>query len=84
MTHKEKAKELVNKFKFDCRIEYECRPLSVKQISKQCALIAVNEVIESNKNMAYSIALNDDQLRAMTSDSFNRYWKQVKREIKKL
>jgi len=46
MTPKVKAQELVDKFKFDCRIEYECRPLSVNQIAKQCAIIAVNEVIK--------------------------------------
>jgi hypothetical protein len=71
MTHKEKAQELVDKFKFDCRIEYECRPLSVNQIAKQCALIAVDEIylVESGYFGDYGNA---------------PYWQQVKQEIEKL
>ena len=71
MTHKEKAKELVNKFKFDCRIEYECRPLSVKQISKQCALIAVDFAIDNNPVSADTFSYQHELFK-------------VKQEIEKL
>jgi hypothetical protein len=68
MTPKVKAQELVDKFKFDCRIEYECRPLSVNQIAKQCTLIAVDEVIQIITILERS----------------TEYWQEVKLEIEKL
>lgn len=63
MTPKEKAKELVNKYwitDFDI-YEKEC---------KQCALIAVDELIE--ESIGY------------LSIERNKYWKEVKQEIEKL
>jgi hypothetical protein len=62
MTPKEKAEELVDKFSFSCR---EC------DNSKQCAMIAVDEIIEvlwkTNKN-----------------ETEYRHWQQVKKEIEEL
>ena len=67
MTPQEKAKELVDKYYLNKDVLYET--LSWIE-SKQCALIAVNEVIEE----------------LVVTDFANRfgYWQQVKTEIKKL
>lgn len=67
MTPKEKAKELVDKFSplaknWDC---YNDEPLDENN-AKQCALIAVDEIINAGKDV--------DEF----SDS---YWQQVKQEI---
>ena len=83
MTPKEKAKELVDKF-------YQTFPLTMDLITtirdlsweydswneaKQCALIAVNEVILANP---HSNPLNTDVYSTMD------YWQQIKQEIEKL
>ena len=66
MTPKEKAKELVDKFQFI---------LTQKQFGKHCALIAVNEIINSNP---YSNPFNTNVESTMS------YWQEVKQEIYKL
>ena len=59
MTPKEKAKELVNKMAFEiCKTD-----------AKQCALIAVDEIIK-DKKMFNQISVE--------------YWEDVKQEIEKL
>jgi len=70
MTPKEKAKELKDKY------------MNVKwQIylddAKQCALIAVNELIESHL-LLYTTHDSEPSIRC------KRYWKEVKQEIEKL
>lgn len=66
MEAKEKAKELIDKFTFTCREwDYEDN-------SKQCALIAVDEILNRN-NFLISIPLKDIE-----------YWNEVKNEIEKL
>ena len=75
MIPKEKAKELVNKyttmiFNSGCTVS--------KPMVKQCALIAVNTVIQSYK---------DDTNSGYTNDSIKnnkKYWQQVKQGIKNL
>ena len=64
MTPKEKAEELVNKY--DETLTY----LESKSKAKQCALIAVDEIIKLEKHHMH--------------DSWVEYWKQVKQEIEKL
>jgi hypothetical protein len=62
MTPKEKAKELVEAMSFSCReCDYESK-------AKQCALIAVNEILSL--------------LWAVKTDV--AYWNKVKQEIEKL
>jgi hypothetical protein len=61
MTPKEKAEELVDKFSFSCR---EC------DNSKQCALIAVDEIWA---------ALESERVFEQ-----HDYWQQVKKEIEEL
>ena len=69
MTPKEKAKELVDRF--DETLTY----LESKQKAKQCALIAVDEIINSNP---HSNPLNTDVHSTMS------YWNEIKQEIEKL
>jgi HEPN domain-containing protein len=76
MTPKEKAKDLINKFRLHSRY-WDCRndePLEENH-AKQCALIAVNEVILANP---HSNPLNTDVYSTMD------YWQQIKQEIEKL
>ena len=63
MTPKEKAIELIDKF------EHETYSLIQGQLSKQCALIAVDEILS-----VIWINLNDDV----------DYWAKVKQEIENL
>ena len=68
MTPKEKAKELFDKYKLSFAGEISNEE-DWESIAKQCALIAVDEVINS-MTVATSVHLP--------------YWKQVKQEIEKL
>jgi len=73
MTPKEKADELVKKM-------YEVRSGSVSMITlhfaKQCALIAVNEMLEELDHLAF------DDFDYGTSKMM--YWQEVKEEIKNI
>lgn len=65
MRPKEKAKQLVDKMSFEvCKTD-----------AKQCALIAVNEIINSNP---HSNPLNTEVYSTMD------WWQEVKQEIEKL
>ena len=67
MTAKEKANELVNKFRIH-------QPVwEVKDDAKKCALIAVDEIINSVVITNLTIAQNQFD-----------YWEEVKQEIEKL
>lgn len=74
MTQAEKAKELVGKFQF---IYVEPMYLSsAKKHSKECALIAVDEII---------LAIPEAVLASNSPYNHElRYWQQVKQEIEKL
>ena len=65
MTPKEKAEELV--YKYDETLTY----LESKSKAKQCALIAVDELLQEIDNTTLSFVQND-------------YWQEVKEEINKL
>lgn len=72
MTPKEKAKELVSKY-----MEIDLQPFSdygnyiEKDVAKQCALIAVDEILNTVNSLFNTYSQND-------------YWLQVKQEIEKL
>lgn len=76
MTPKEKAKELFEKYAF-----VEIAYYTSKHEVKECALIAVNEIIESNMDFDH-----DDNIWCDTGRFRNSqiYWGKVKQEIEKL
>ena len=73
MTPKEKAKELVDKIESRAMI-HDCFG-SEYLVAKECALIAVDEVILANP---HSNPLNTDVYSTMD------YWQEVKQEIENL
>jgi hypothetical protein len=76
MTPKEKAKELMLKYlKLDIEVggQYDGYLTMKMHDAKQCALIAVDEIIEQN-----NIWIKH------TGKGTNNYWQEVKQEIAKL
>ena len=73
MTPKEKAKELVDKFWKSCYDKHDIAKL-VKADAKQCALIAVDEILK---------AVDNPDETYLMKHSVN-FWKEVKQEIEKL
>jgi hypothetical protein len=67
MTPKEKAKELV--YKFDDTMEFS----TPQRFAKKCALIAVDEII--NSIVIFDLTAAENQFT---------YWEEVKQEIEKL
>jgi len=74
-TPKEKAKELVEKFRKEYEWVEKDFTIDLYRDSKQCALICVDEVIKTytNKNATYWLLEEEVD-----------YWQQVKTEIEKL
>jgi hypothetical protein len=70
MTPKEKAIELVAKYK-----NQSFGITTYFQHYKQCALIAVDEVLEATKRYDYTLG---------PKPSYNEYWLKVKYQIEKL
>jgi hypothetical protein len=68
MTPKEKAKELFNKY-------YLFIDIKNYENTKNCALIAVDEVLEATKRYDYTLG---------PKPSYNDYWLKVKYQIEKL
>ena len=76
MTPKEKAKELVDKYHNKSDLLYET--LSFIQ-AKECALIAVNEIINT-----LNMDIRDIDVRGNILLDLIDYWREVKKEIQKL
>ena len=76
LSAKEKAKELYDNYrvKFFGHIAY-------KSLSKQCALIAVDEIINSSPSLPI---LGDGGTYGEDIELSNKYWQEVKQEIEKL
>jgi hypothetical protein len=72
MTPKEKAKELFNKYADEFNFDSTYR--NYKQQSKQCALIAVDEIIKEKKECSKYECYGKDL----------NFWQEVKKEIEKL
>lgn len=77
MTPQEKAQELIDKFvlldnDIFCSVNYP--------YSKQCALIAVDEILELTKRPTY----NPFDWNEITGFYYDKYWQEVKQEIEKL
>ena len=83
MTPLEKAIELYNKFfKTVPFLTAECHPLDDYNAAKQCALIAVDEIIEAT-NMS-QFALSNGRKYIPAKIVKHPYWQEVKQEIEKL
>ena len=82
MTPKEKALELVNKFWKSCYDKHDIAKL-VKEDAKQCALIAVDELIESF-NSIYDASIRNIEKYSGAKYGMKDYWQEVKQEIEKL
>jgi hypothetical protein len=76
MTPKNKAKELVDKFKYNTRAWNETNGWKdCFYNAKQCALISVDEIAKCTKY----------ENKKFDNDRFSEdYWKEVKQEIEKL
>ena len=71
MTPKQKAKEIVDKYNLNENLFFS---ISEYQ-AKDCALIAVDEVLEATKRYDYTLGPNP---------SYNEYWLKVKYQIEQL
>jgi hypothetical protein len=74
MTPKEKAEEFITKF-YPRATSYSSDRKNQNENAKQCALIAVDEIILANP---YSNTFKNVEYSSMD------YWKEVKQEIEKL
>jgi hypothetical protein len=83
MTPKEKAQELINKFSSGYPIisKMNTRNMYISE-AKQCALIAVDEIIaiSSLTKIVYTESTNN----SISEYTEHYYWQQVKEEINKL
>ena len=75
MTPKEKALELIKKYSFVEIAHYT----SIHEV-KECALIAVDEIIDSNP---YKLSLEGKFLTEHITYDIN-YWEEVKKEIENI
>jgi|LakMenE18May11ns_1017448.scaffolds.fasta_scaffold9406614_2 hypothetical protein len=76
MTPKEKAIELYNKM-YETGFKPKSVLIRIEQ-AKECALIAVDEILEATKMHQY--ALNTIPSKTV----YNHFWSEVKKEISKL
>jgi hypothetical protein len=75
-TAKEKAEELVKKF-LTIEMTMYINDLPYMLLSKQCALIAVDEIIPIVNSY-------ENALPALQQSNYLEYWYEVKKEIEKL
>ena len=79
MTPKEKAKDLVELYAEAVKpIEFGVILERDWKTSKQCALITVDEILESQPSRRYWYTYDDE------TPSASIYWQEVKQEIEKL
>jgi len=77
MTPKENAVELYNKYE-QLGKDFT-KGVSMAEFAKQCALIAVDQILNSN----YKNTLTDLYYK-LTCNELDNYWQEVKQEIEKL
>jgi hypothetical protein len=85
MTPQEKAEQLYNKF-LSALPHPETTNAAVYSIAKQCALIAVNEIIESRKD---DVAFNDTMWENASEyykpyPMYLNYWFKLRQEIENI
>jgi hypothetical protein len=79
MTPKEKAKELVSKFRNEFEWVEKDHNVDLYRDTKQCALIAVDEIEQALTDYG-----RGDSLQLQNMDSEFRFWEQVEKEIEQL
>lgn len=82
MTPQEKAIELYNKY--DNLIRDFTKGISIKDCSKQCALIAIDEILNMNLCLPVVLTIQDEKDIENSIKILSEYWKEVKQEIEKL
>jgi PP-loop superfamily ATP-utilizing enzyme len=73
-TPKEKAEELVRKFKPLVTFSMGVDPSYVLKVAKKCALVSVDEILQ----------MVDETMQGWLDADIIAHWKQVKQEIEKL
>lgn len=76
MSAKEKAEELVDKYMNIEKVKMSDYSRIYLPTAKQCALIAVDEILKSNPIIPLEYMLESEAL-----DAAVKYWQQVKTEI---
>jgi hypothetical protein len=94
MTPVEKAQDLLHNYEVqvrfsmeDCSFTYRDSNygLAIKRTAKQCALIAVDEIIKApHENMYIELIPSDADDTSWFWNKFDEYWNEVKIEIEKL
>jgi len=85
MTPKDKANELVEKFNNYCSYEWWEGNNGHKENMKQCALIAVDEILEATKvKWATQREYPNKEWKSWRGIAYKKYWLDVKNEITKL
>ena len=89
MTPKEKAEELVGKnYEMFINDEDEHYTKTAWRLSKQCALIAVDEMLNALDSFGYTGCMYDDfetgHILYTDDKDPSDYWQEVKQEIEKL
>ena len=85
MTPKEKAEELFDKFK-DLTLNVEHDDDQNNFTAKQCALMAVNELMKAPHDSHYYAGFipEDAEPTDFFWDEFENFWNEVKQEIEKI
>ena len=84
MTPKEKAENLLNKYWKSCYDKHDFAKLN-KEDAKQCALIAVDEILETTKvKWATQRKFPNGEYKFWKGVAYKKYWQEVKQEIEKL
>ena len=86
MTPKEKAEELVKNFRHYSALQLGYMGhMSNKDTAKQCALIAVDEILKAPFENSYiDLIPNEAEDTSWFWDKFIEYWQQVKQEIENI
>jgi hypothetical protein len=87
MTPKEKADELCKKMLY--QIEWNAQPSTVKGVAKQCALIAVDEILSSRPLDPNYVDWDDcgaahQYWYEAQKEEALEFWEEVKQEIERL
>lgn len=85
MTPKEKAIQLINKFKIGDVVTEKLQIVNINIYSKLFALIAVDEILETTKvKWATQRKFPNGEYKFWKGVAYKKYWQEVKKEIENL